>query len=43
MAYLAERKPLKLGDFAKMRAAGEKALNDQLLRDLKKASPGLIG
>ena len=24
MAYLAERKPLKLGDFAKMRAAGEK-------------------
>jgi 3-methyl-2-oxobutanoate hydroxymethyltransferase len=24
MAYLADRKPLKLGDFAKMRAAGEK-------------------
>lgn len=24
MAYLAERKPLKLGDFAKMRAAGDK-------------------
>ena len=24
MAYLADRKPLKLGDFAKMRAAGER-------------------
>ena len=24
MAYLADQKPLKLGDFAKMRAAGEK-------------------
>ena len=24
MAYLADQKPLKLGDFAKMRAAGDK-------------------